>query len=169
MTSPTKPGVVSDTGPVNYLLQIEQIELLPQLVGRVWAPTAVVAELTDRAAPERVRRWIAHAPDWFLVQEPSSPLEPRTGGAGERAAIVLARERKLPFLCDEAARRTARREGLLVSGTLGVLQQAHARRLIEIVPVMENLLRSTNFYLSDALAQRIIAEAEAMRSLGDHR
>jgi predicted nucleic acid-binding protein len=92
------------------------------------------------------------------------------GGAGERAAIALARERNLPLLCDdEAARRTARREGLLVSGTLGVLQQAHARRLIEIVPVMEKLLGSTNFYLSDTLAQRILAEAEVMRSLGDYR
>jgi predicted nucleic acid-binding protein len=89
---PAKPGVVSDTGPVNYLLQIEHIVLLPQLVGRVWAPQAVVTELTDRAAPDLVRRWMAHVPDWFLVQEPSSPLGPMAGGAGERAAIALARE-----------------------------------------------------------------------------
>jgi len=137
---PITPGAVSDTGPVNYLLQIGQIELLPQLLGRVWVPRAVIVELTDRAAPDHVRSWVAQAPDWFLVTEPSLPLG-LAGGAGEQAAIALARERKLPLLCDdEAARRIARREGLLVSGTLGILQQAHARRMIEIVPVMERLL-----------------------------
>jgi len=153
--SPITPGAVSDTGPVHYLLQIGQIELLPRLLGRVWAPGAAIVELTDQAAPHHVRSWVAQAPDWFLVTEPSSSLGP-AGGAGERAAIALARERKLPLLCDdEAARRIARRVGLLVSGTLGVLQQAHARRMIEIVPVMERLLRSTNLYLSETLAPRI--------------
>jgi predicted nucleic acid-binding protein len=59
-------------------------------------------------------------------------------------------------------KKSSRREGLALSGTLGVLQQAHARRMIEIAPVMEALLSSTNFYISAALTGRIITEAENM-------
>ena len=163
-------GAVSDTGPVNYLLQIGHVELLQKLFGRVWVPKAVVAELTDQGAPDLVRDWVECPPAWFAVAELSSRPLQASGGAGERAAIALASERKLPLLCDdEAARRIARREGLAVSGTLGILQQAHAQRMIEIAPVLETLLSSTNFYISIALAGRIAAEADAMRELIDRR
>ncbi len=40
--------VVSDTTPLNYLIFIEAIAALPTLFGRVFAPGAVIAELTDQ-------------------------------------------------------------------------------------------------------------------------
>jgi predicted nucleic acid-binding protein len=37
--------VVADTGPLNYLVLVDAIELLPKLFEKVFTPTAVLAEL----------------------------------------------------------------------------------------------------------------------------
>jgi predicted nucleic acid-binding protein len=47
--------VVADTGPLNYLVLIEQVELLPALFEKVFVPQTVVDELRHHAAPEAVR------------------------------------------------------------------------------------------------------------------
>ena len=44
--------VVGDTGPLNYLLLIEQVEVLPSLFSRVVIPRAVAVELASASAPE---------------------------------------------------------------------------------------------------------------------
>ncbi len=46
--------VVSDTSPVNYLLAIGQIEVLPKMFGTIIIPSAVMAEL--QAALARAKR-----------------------------------------------------------------------------------------------------------------
>jgi predicted nucleic acid-binding protein len=47
--------VVSDTSPLNYLLLIQAIDVLPQLFREVLVPTAVVMELSNSKAPAIVR------------------------------------------------------------------------------------------------------------------
>ncbi len=59
--------VVADTSPIFYLLSIGQIELLPQLLGRVFVPDAVHQELCHPAAPLVVREWVAELPAWAEV------------------------------------------------------------------------------------------------------
>jgi len=49
--------VVADTGPLNYLLLIEAIDLLPKLFDRVFIPAAVHRELAHPLAPGPVRAW----------------------------------------------------------------------------------------------------------------
>jgi predicted nucleic acid-binding protein len=85
--------VVADTTPLNYLILIEQIQLLPQLYGQVLAPPAVFAELSDPRSPELVRHWIAQTPDWLQICSPQSILSdfPDVLGSGEREAIALPR------------------------------------------------------------------------------
>ncbi len=57
--------VVSDTTPLNYLILIGQIDLLPRLYGQVIVPTTVVHELKHLRAPESVRSWMASPhPGW---------------------------------------------------------------------------------------------------------
>lgn len=51
--------VVSNTSPLNYLVLIDQIELLPALYGRVLIPQSVAEELKAPETPEVVREWIA--------------------------------------------------------------------------------------------------------------
>jgi predicted nucleic acid-binding protein len=61
-------AVVADTGPLNYLIQIEAIDLLPQLFGRIFVPAAVQDELAHPLAPAVVRTWVAHSPPWLEVK-----------------------------------------------------------------------------------------------------
>ena len=51
--------VVADTSPINYLVSINEIAVLPKLYGTVIIPPAVRDELSRDRAPEIVRRWIA--------------------------------------------------------------------------------------------------------------
>jgi predicted nucleic acid-binding protein len=44
--------VVADTSPINYLVLIAQINLLPRLYTRILIPPAVLAELKHPLAPE---------------------------------------------------------------------------------------------------------------------
>jgi predicted nucleic acid-binding protein len=54
--------VVADTGPINYLVLIDAVGLLPQLFERIFIPVVVHAELIDSEAPEKVRAWIGQFP-----------------------------------------------------------------------------------------------------------
>ena len=51
---------------------------------------------------------------------------------------------------DRAGRQEARRRGLEVTGTLGILRIAAERGLIDVPIALKNL-RTTNFYLDDEL------------------
>jgi predicted nucleic acid-binding protein len=48
--------VVSDTTPVNVLVRIELIDVLPALFGNVLVPPAVIRELSHAHTPEVVKR-----------------------------------------------------------------------------------------------------------------
>lgn len=44
--------VVADTSPLRYLLQIDQVDLLPQLIEKVFIPSVVCEELRHPSAPQ---------------------------------------------------------------------------------------------------------------------
>jgi predicted nucleic acid-binding protein len=83
--------VVADTSPINYLLLIGQIDLLPQLFQEIIIPEIVRDEMLDPGAPLALQQWIACPPSWLKIQAVSviaddlSTLDP-----GEQAAITLA-------------------------------------------------------------------------------
>ena len=76
------PLVVADTGPLNYLILIGQIDLLPALFEKVFVPTTVQLELASARAPAAVQRWIGDPPAWVEVREArlSDPLHRLEGG-----------------------------------------------------------------------------------------
>ena len=126
--------VVADTSPIHYLVLIEAVGILPRLYDRVVLPSVVLAELTHRNAPSPVRTWADALPPWAEVRMAAQVdligmLDP-----GEAEAIALAQELKADsLLLDEAeARQEARRLGLPVSGTVGVLEKAADRGLIDL-------------------------------------
>jgi predicted nucleic acid-binding protein len=59
--------VVADTGPINYLVLIDAIELLPKLFEKVFTPLAVQSELLNPDAPSIVRAWATLPPPWLEV------------------------------------------------------------------------------------------------------
>lgn len=149
--------VVADAGPLNYLLLIEAANVLEPLYGRVLVPNAVAVELQDMGSPPIVRTWIAKPPEWREIH--SDPL-PHPSlhdlGPGERAAIALALSLNADrLLIDErAGRAEAERRRIRVTGTLGVLAEAHAQGLVDFDAALARL-RQTNFYLSPTLIDHI--------------
>ena len=84
--------VVSDASPVNVLIRIGQINVLPILFKAVVVPTAVAEEMSQPATPQVVRDWLDRPPPWFSVRAPSSPIHPsvrRRIFAGMSALIVV--------------------------------------------------------------------------------
>src|SRR5437016_2342667 len=79
--------------------------------------------------------------------------------AGERQAIVLAKELKLPLLVDEReARRVAGVLGIPFLGSLRVLQEAKRLAVItEIKPVLHELTNA-GMYISDAVLRNFFRE-----------
>ena len=128
--------VVADAGPLHYLVLIDQIALLPRLYGRVILPDAVRDELSAPRAPIEVRAWLAASPPWLEIG--SAPaIEQRLPlklDKGERAAIALAMElgATLVLMDDRVGVDEARRRGLQVTGTLGVLVLAARRGLVDL-------------------------------------
>jgi predicted nucleic acid-binding protein len=114
--------VIADTTPVNYLVLIQEADLLPQLFGQVLIPPAVFEELKDPETPAPVRAWLANAPAWLQVQPLHSQPDPKLDylDDGEREAIALAEELKADqILLDEIdARKEAARRKLPFIGTL---------------------------------------------------
>lgn len=157
--------VIADSTPLNYLILIDQAELLPQLFDRVLIPPAVFEELHHQETPDVVRRWIAGPPSWLHVQALRSAPDPALGSLdpGEREAIALAEELQAEqLLLDDAdARREAARRGLPFIGTLGILRQGARRDLLDLRAVLAQL-QETSFFVDPTLIQSLLDE-EARR------
>jgi predicted nucleic acid-binding protein len=156
--------VVADTSPLNYLVLIGSVELLPRLYDLVVIPRTVFAELTHPGAPSAVRRWIATLPPWANVR---SATHVDLGGIldpGEAEAIALAQELRADAeLLDEAeGREEALRLGLPVSGTIGVLEKAAERGLLDLGDAFRRLA-GTSIRLSPELLQQALSRAAARR------
>ncbi len=85
--------VVADTSPLNYLVLIGQVEILPALFERIFVPQTVQNELRHDEATESVRRWIAAPPLWLEIvpaDQGNDDPELLRLDEGERAAILLA-------------------------------------------------------------------------------
>jgi predicted nucleic acid-binding protein len=153
--------VVSDTSPLNYLILIEQINLLPQLYSRVLIPGSVHEELNAPETPDLVRTWRARLPDWFEVSSDVVGADPDLSHlhAGERDAISLALHVKADavIIDERRGREEAEKRGLRVIGTLGVLAAAHERGLVDLTAAID-LLRQTTFHVSPKLLASILSK-----------
>jgi predicted nucleic acid-binding protein len=86
--------VIADTGPINYLILIGEIEVLRALYLRIVVPPLVCEELNRPRAPAAVREWIAQPPTWLEILSPHKPPDAQLAhlDPGERDAILLAEE-----------------------------------------------------------------------------
>jgi predicted nucleic acid-binding protein len=153
--------VVADTGPLNYLILIEQIEVLPALFEKVFVPQIVREELRHDEAPKTVRRWIAEPPSWIEIAPTEHDIanpDLQHLDAGERAAIQLAIRIKAELLLidDRDGVRIARSMGFAVTGTLGILDLAAHRGLIQMNDAIKRL-RNTSFRCSPDILDALLA------------
>ena len=89
--------VVSNMSPLHYLILVGCDRVLPLLFGQVFTPPVVLVEMGASSTPDLVKRWAESPPEWLKVVEPADiedipRLEHGNRGAGEKAAIALARE-----------------------------------------------------------------------------
>ena len=158
--------VIADAGPLNYLILIGHIGLLPLLFEKVVLPTTVQTELASRKAPPFVGDWIANLPAWVEVREaPLSQAEDASLqgiDAGEKAAIQLAASLNADLLLmdDRKGVNAAQRKGLRVTGTLGILDLAAQRGLAEFAQAVEQL-RQTNFRVPRDLLDALLEKHKA--------
>jgi predicted nucleic acid-binding protein len=160
--------VVSDNSPLQYLILIECIDALPALYGKVLTTPQVVEELSHAEAPEPVRAWVRTLPSWLKIESPLKVDFLDTIDAGEASAISLAQERlaDLVLIDERAGSDTARRIGIQVIGTLGVMIEAGIEGLIDFDAALNLLTARTSFYASPGLieaARRIFRERRENR------
>ncbi len=157
--------VVADASPLIFLGELERLDLLRMLFTRVIVPNEVHAEVVERGAGLPGSAALAAAA-WIEVVpavDPSPLLASlRTGlDLGEAAAIVVAlRERADVVLIDERkGRDVARRTGLEVLVTLGLLLRAKRAGLVAAIrPLLDELVRH-GFWITDAVRERVLAAA----------
>jgi predicted nucleic acid-binding protein len=149
--------VVSDTSPLNYLVQIGADAVLPSLFGQVLTPPEVLAEMGHAKAPAAVSAWARQPPAWLEVRSPQAKADFPGLGPGESAAIALAQEcRADAILIDERDGTAVARElGLVVTGTLAVLCLAAERGLLSLA-VAFAALRQTTFRGPEALMDELL-------------
>lgn len=155
--------VVADTSPVNYLILIEEIEILAKIFGSVVTPHSVLAELLRPSAPAAVRKWIGERPEWLEVRSPEGvPDAPLTSlDLGERDAISLAAELESDQLIidDRHGRHEAQLRRISVIGTLGVLRTAGNLGLLDLGNALKRL-GSTNFRMRPEVLARVLKRTE---------
>ena len=159
--------VVSDATPINHLLRAGVIFILPEMLGSVVIPQAVYAELRTETAPEIVKVFIDARPNWLTVLTPEFVFDAELDRLdnGERETILLAEELGADLLLiDEIkGRRVAMKSNLPLIGTLGLLERASVRGLIEFEDAIAEL-KATGFYLSAELESRFIQRARDRRT-----
>jgi predicted nucleic acid-binding protein len=162
------PPIVADTTPLNYLVLIEAVEVLPRLYGPVFIPPSVLAELSDPFAPVQVRAWTAQPRDWLSVVPLRAPADSflQHLDDGERDAIALAEQQQANLLLmdERDGVVAARARNLEVIGTLGVLDIAAARGWIDLQE-MFGRLRQTTFRSPKRLMATML-EHDAQRKKG---
>lgn len=155
---------VVDTSPLIYLAQVDRLDLLRRGADDILIPPAVLQEL--RAKPGRGTSKIETAYRTWLRLE--TPLNQKVVevlrlelDAGEAEAIALAIERSADrvVMDDLAGRRCARRLGLSLVGTLGLLLAARLRGEVESMKSEIERLRAAGFYAGEALVQGILQAA----------
>ena len=160
--------VIADTSPINYLVLIDSVWILPELYQTISVPEAVFDELQAEETPEKVRDWIKNLPSWFDVKKATVLLDSDLSelDKGEREAIALVEELNADALIiDElAGRAEAKRRGIFVIGTLGILNSAAEKDLLDLPDALEKLQQTTFRASEKLIADLLKLDADRRKS-----
>ena len=156
--------IVSDTTPIISLMKIEQLYLLEKMFGYIVIPKAVYDELTvnEKFAKEILKIKEAEFVKVGEVKNDSSVniLRNVTGlDAGESEAIVMAGEKEADLLLMEEhkGRQVAKKLGIKITGTIGILLQAFDEGMMSKEDVKKCILvlKESNIRISDNLCKKV--------------
>jgi len=154
--------IVSNSSVIIALARICRLDLLERLFGRILVPEAVWREITVEGKPgsEKVRRARFIHVERVRSERLASLLKEFVDD-GEAEAIALALDISADILLvdDRDARDLAKKLGLQVMGTLGVLALAKYRGLIqEVKPIIDELVGS-GFWISSRILKEFLRES----------
>ncbi|MBC8146600.1 MAG: DUF3368 domain-containing protein [Bacteroidetes bacterium] len=138
--------IVADSSPLLSFAIIGKLELIEQIFGEVFVPSAVFEELTvsDKPYSKELKIFLHNkvlaVKNSDLVKMLSNEID-----LGESEAIALALERHIPdiLIDDLKGRRIAFFNGLFPIGTIGGLLQAKEKKLIDkIKPLLDILIQN---------------------------
>lgn len=143
-----KETVVSDSTCLIGLERVGELNILPALFDSVMIPPEVEREFGGKFAWLRVENLTNN----LLVAALEMIVD-----AGEAEAIALASEKNCLLISDDKQARTAaKRLGVTVIGTVGVLIHAKQNDIItEIKPILDALDKN-NFFISRALREEAL-------------
>lgn len=159
--------LVADTGPLIGLARVRHLHLLESLFTEVVVPPEVHRELRikeRRPGSQALEKaleegWLSVTPLATGSREPA-PLT-QALDVGEVEAIRLAEERSAILLIDDRrGRAAAKRRGLRIVGTGGVLLAAKKAALLPRVAPVLRALEDSGYRLSPALVGRILQIAD---------
>ncbi len=158
--------IISDTTPIISLIKINRIDLLEKLFGEVLIPEAVFKELITNTVFENEAR-IVKSSTFLKTQAVQNIkalkiLQAASGlDDGESEAIILADELKSDVLIidERKGRKVAQNLGIPITGTIGILIQAHDEKMLssEEIKMYLEQLKNSNIRLSENLIQEALS------------
>lgn len=141
----SKRIIIADSSILICFANAKKLNLLKDVTGKIIIPEAVYQEIAVKGKPGADKILVS---DWIeaktiKTKEIVRNLPPHLG-KGEKEAIILAKELDGFLLIDDpSGRKEAERLGIKFTGTLGILQEAQAKKLIDKVrPILDELMAS---------------------------
>lgn len=155
------PVILNNT-PLIALWVLNRLDLLRSIYDVVYIPTAVQDEFLAVSREHRLQS-LAQSP-WIQIAQLQIPEYALTFpdldlGEAEVLALAVERSARLVIIDERKGRRYAKRLGLSVTGTLGVLLAAKAKGLIVNVAPMVDMLLENGIYLHPELVERALQAA----------
>ena len=157
---------VINASPIILLAKAGMIEYVSAIANPLVIPEPVAIEIAKIREEDAAVRWLkAQGRQFIRPAAIESPELSRSAiGAGERAVISWAAANRgfTVVLDDQEARVAARKLGLQVLGTIGVVLRLKQAGLISEVKTALLRIRNLGGYMSDALLH------EALQRAGEH-
>lgn len=109
-------------------------------------PPAVLAGLSHPGAPPEVQGLLHPPPDWIRVraaEDPLACLENLDGGEREAIQLAWALPADLVLIDESRGRMAAKKRGLAVVGTIGILERAVRQGLVDGTDAAARLSETT--------------------------
>ena len=159
---PTEPVIINNS-PLVQLWTLNLLSLLRELYTEVWMPEEVEGEFLRTETRSR-RASLDNAP-WIktmpLTDSQSASLYDELD-RGEASVLALAKEHnaQLVIIDERKARGEARRIGLPVKGTIGILVEAKEKGLVDAIKPLLETLQAKGMYLEQSLIDTALRLAE---------
>jgi uncharacterized protein len=155
--------IVADASPLIMLARSGLIDVLCVIAGEVIVPEAVWDEcMTDGSRPGSKAILAAQKAGHIIIRVDEMLNGPLPAlGAGEIAAIALAKELGCPVLMDERlGRRVASLHSVQVIGSAAILIAAKQRGLISAVKPVLMDWRTAGYFLSETFIQAVLQRVD---------